>query len=100
MPAAPTSTPRTTRAISQRRPFPCRSVPSSGMTSSSMNAFSDSPALRQMSTMTPMARKVGQPRKPMNGTCRELVMNCTAIRSGSRMAAIVRMPRRSVMARE
>ena len=70
------------------------------MTSSSMNAFSESPALRQMSTMTPTARKVGQPRNPMKETCRELVMNCTAIRSGNRMAAIVRMPRRSVMARE
>ena len=44
-----------------------------------MNAFSDAPALRQMRIMTPMARNVGQPRNPTNATCRELVMNCTAI---------------------
>ena len=37
---------------------------------------------------------------PMKGTCSALVMNCTAINSGTRMAAMVRMPLRSVTARE
>jgi len=53
-----------------------------------------------MRITTPRARKVGQPRNPTNGTCRELVMNCTAIISGMRMPATVRMPRRSQTTRE
>ena len=68
--------------------------------SSSMNAFSDAPALRQMRITTPTARNVGQPRNPTNPTCRELVMNCTAISRGMRMAATVRIPRRSETTRE
>ncbi len=100
IPAAPIRTPRTTRAMSQRRRRPWVSAPSSGTTSLSMNAFSDSLALRQMRMTTPTARKVGHPMNPTNGTCRIPVMICTAISRGMRMAAIVRMPRRSLMARE
>ena len=86
--------------MSQRRPRPCVSAPISGATSLSMKAFSDSLALRQMRTTTPNARNVGHPMKPTKGTCKQLVMNCTAISSGIRMAATVRMPRRSLIARE
>ena len=53
-----------------------------------MNAFSDSLALRQMRMTTPAARKVGHPMKPTNGTCRLLVMSCSAIRTGMRTAAV------------
>ena len=67
IPAAPISTPATTRAMSQRRPRPWASPPNNGTTSLSMKAFSDSLALRQMSTTTPMAKKVGHPTRPMNG---------------------------------
>ena len=38
--------------------------------------------------------------KPTNGTCRVLVISCIATSSGMMMAAIRRMPRRSLMARE
>ena len=94
------STPATMRATSQRRPRPWVSAPNSGTTSLSMKAFSDSLALRQMRTITPTARNVGHPMRPTNGTCRLVVMNCTAMSSGIRMAATVRMPRRSRVARE
>ena len=53
-----------------------------------------------MRMITPAARNVGHPMKPMKGTCSELVMNCTAMSVGMRMAAIVRMPLRSLTARE
>ena len=89
MPAAPMSTP-SDHADDQPAATAARACRSraAGTTSSSMNAFSDSLALRQMRTMTPMARKVGQPRIPTNPMCREVVMNCTAMSSGMRMAAI------------
>ena len=64
------STPRATRAMSQRRPSPWVSAPRRGTTSWSMNAFSDSLALRQIRTTTPMARKVGQPMNPTKATMR------------------------------
>ena len=83
IPPRPTSdAAATTRASSQRRPSPCLSVPSIGTTSSSMNACSDSLALRQMRTMTPSGQEGGPAENPMNPTCSALVMNCDQ-RSGA-----------------
>ena len=75
IPPAPMSTPTATRAMSQRRPSPWVSAPRRGTTSWSMNAFSDSSALRQMRTTTPTARKVGHPMNPTKPRCRVLVMS-------------------------
>ena len=100
IPQAPIRMPTTTRARSRRRPPPCVSPPNNGTTSLSMNAFSDSLALRQIRMTTPTAKMVGHPMKPTNGMLRVLVITWMAISNGIRMAAITRMPRRSLTARE